>query len=106
MHDDLASRFDKWDAAIEYILDYREEIEVSTALVYRDELHETITREPVPDELARSIEAVDTAYAAMRAVLAKRFPDVYSGRAPRDFWWWWRDEPRQPLAAEQLVAAG
>ena len=92
MSGDLASRVALWAELVENMARYDEDTEVSTALVWRDEIHDALRMGALlPPPAAELLERADTRLLEMSEVLVHRFPEVFEGRAPKEYWWWHLD---------------
>lgn len=104
MSNDLHERIDLYAWMVGQFPAYREHYDLSAALIRRDEIHdELLAGAPLAAPDAVLLEDADRRYASMRAELSRRFPEVYDGLAPRDYWWWYVDEAPRPIADELLI---
>lgn len=88
----------------EQLLAYDDRYEVSNALVWRDGIHDALSAgERLSPEETATLAQADRRYVAARPILARRFPDLYEGLAPREYWWWYADEEPCSIATEMAI---
>ena len=100
MSEELEFDVRMWAAQAPMLSEYDEYLEVSGALVWRDEIQKALDAgEPLSSEYRAMLREADDKLMAQREELVSRFPYVFTPdrqeAGPHSYWWWFLNEGPQ-----------